>query len=149
MNRFTSALRALVAASLVAPLGLLAATPKTAPAPVAAAAAPAPSSLPQPPEIAARNYLVMDMTSNQILAQKDIDAPVEQASLTKLMTAYLVFDALRTKKITLTQTFPVSVRAWKMPGSRMFIDPKMQVPVDDLIKGMIVQSGNDAAMALA
>ncbi|QDL39392.1 D-alanyl-D-alanine carboxypeptidase family protein [Rhodoferax sediminis] len=149
MNRFTSALRALVAASLVAPLGLLAATPKTAPVPAAAAVAPEPSSLPQPPEIAARNYLVMDMTSNQILAQKDIDAPVEQASLTKLMTAYLVFDALRTKKITLTQTFPVSVRAWKMPGSRMFIDPKMQVPVDDLIKGMIVQSGNDAAMALA
>lgn len=153
MNRFTSALRALVSASLLAPLALLAAAPKSAPkaapAPVAAAVATAPSWLPQPPEVAARTYLVMDMTSNQILAQKDIDAPVEQASLTKLMTAYLVFDALRTKKITLTQTFPVSVRAWKMPGSRMFIDPKMQVPVDDLIKGMIVQSGNDAAMALA
>jgi D-alanyl-D-alanine carboxypeptidase (penicillin-binding protein 5/6) len=152
MNRFTSALRALVSASLLAPLILLAAAPKAAVAPPAAAvavAATTPSWFPQPPEVAARTYLVMDMTSNQILAQKDIDAPVEQASLTKLMTAYLVFDALRTKKITLTQTFPVSVRAWKMPGSRMFIDPKMQVPVDDLIKGMIVQSGNDAAMALA
>jgi len=89
------------------------------------------------------------VTANQILAQKDIDTPVEPASLTKLMTAYLVFDALRNKKITLEQTFPVSERAWKMPGSRMFIDPKMQVPVDDLIKGMIVQSGNDATMALA
>src|SRR5574343_441321 len=65
------------------------------------------------------------------------------------MTAYLVFDALRAKKIALDQTLPVSERAWKMPGSRMFIDPKMQVPVEDLIKGMIVQSGNDATVALA
>ena len=65
------------------------------------------------------------------------------------MTQYLVFDALRSKKIDLKQTLPVSQRAWKMPGSRMFIDPSMQVPVDDLIKGMIVQSGNDATMALA
>jgi D-alanyl-D-alanine carboxypeptidase (penicillin-binding protein 5/6) len=65
------------------------------------------------------------------------------------MSAYLVFDALKAGKITLQQTMPVSERAWKMPGSRMFIDPKMQVPVEDLIKGMIVQSGNDATMALA
>lgn len=104
---------------------------------------------PQPPEIAARNYLLVDVTANQVLGAKDIDAPIEQASLTKLMTGYLVFDALRAKKITLEQRLPVSERAWKMPGSRMFIDPKMQVPVDDLIKGMIVQSGNDATMALA
>ena len=104
---------------------------------------------PQPPEIAARNYLLVDVTAGQVLASKDIDAPVEQASLTKLMTGYLVFDALRAKKITLEQKLPVSERAWKMPGSRMFIDPKMQVPVDDLLKGMIVQSGNDATMALA
>ena len=104
---------------------------------------------PQPPEIAARSYLVFDVTSNQMLAEKDVDSPVEQASLTKLMTAYLVFDALRSKKIDLKQTLPVSERAWKMPGSRMFIDPKMMVPVEDLIKGMIVQSGNDATMALA
>jgi len=104
---------------------------------------------PQPPEIAARSYLLLDVTANQILAAKDIDTPVEPASLTKLMTAYLVFDALRTQKISLQQTLPVSERAWKMPGSRMFIDPKMQVPVEDLIKGMIVQSGNDATMALA
>ena len=104
---------------------------------------------PQEPEIAARSYLLLDVTANQILAAKDIDSPVEPASLTKLMTEYLVFDALKSKKITLTQTFGVSQRAWKMPGSRMFIDPKMQVPVEDLIKGMIVQSGNDATMALA
>ncbi len=104
---------------------------------------------PQPPEIAAKAYLLMDVTAGQVLAAKDPDAPVEPASLTKLMTAYLVFDALKSKKISLTQTLPVSQRAWKMPGSRMFIDPKMQVPVEDLIKGMIVQSGNDATMALA
>jgi D-alanyl-D-alanine carboxypeptidase (penicillin-binding protein 5/6) len=102
-----------------------------------------------PPEIAARSYLLLDVTANQLLAAKDIDTPVEPASLTKLMTAYLVFDALRSKKLDLKQTLPVSERAWKMPGSRMFIDPKMRVPVEDLIKGMIVQSGNDATMALA
>jgi D-alanyl-D-alanine carboxypeptidase (penicillin-binding protein 5/6) len=104
---------------------------------------------PQPPEVAARAYLLLDVSANQILASKDLDMPVEPASLTKLMTAYLVFDALRNKKLDLKQALPVSERAWKMPGSRMFIDPKMQVPVEDLIKGMIVQSGNDATIALA
>ena len=107
------------------------------------------AQMPQAPEVAAKSYLLMDVTANQILGAKNIDAPVEPASLTKLMTAYLVFDALKSKKIDLKQTFPVSVRAWKMPGSRMFIDPAMKVPVEDLIKGMIVQSGNDAVMALA
>ncbi|RYX89548.1 MAG: D-alanyl-D-alanine carboxypeptidase [Comamonadaceae bacterium] len=104
---------------------------------------------PQPPEVAAKSYLLMDVTAGQILASRDIDSPVEPASLTKLMSAYLVFDALKSKKISLEQTMPVSERAWKMPGSRMFIDPKMMVPVEDLVKGMIVQSGNDATMALA
>jgi D-alanyl-D-alanine carboxypeptidase (penicillin-binding protein 5/6) len=107
------------------------------------------AQMPQPPEVAARSYIVLDITANQILAAKDIDMAVEPASLTKLMSAYLVFDALKTRKIDLKQTFPVSERAWKMPGSRMFIDPKMNVPVEDLIQGMIVQSGNDATMALA
>ena len=107
------------------------------------------AQVPQPPEIAAKSYLLLDITSGQMLASKDIDSPVEQASLTKLMTAYLVFDALKAKKIELQQTFGVSTRAWKMPGSRMFIDPKMKVPVEDLIKGMVVQSGNDATVALA
>jgi len=136
MNRPVPALRALAAAIAIVPAVLFAQTPQG-------------SQVPQPPEIAARNYLLVDVTAGQVLAAKDIDAPIEPASLTKLMTQYLVFDALRAKKITLEQKLPVSVRAWKMPGSRMFIDPKMQVPVDDLIKGMIVQSGNDATMALA
>jgi len=132
MKSLLPSLRTLVCAVLLAPAALWAQV-----------------QAPQPPEIAARNYLLLDVTAGQVLAAKDIDAPVEQASLTKLMTGYLVFDALRAKKITLDQKLPVSVRAWKMPGSRMFIDPKMQVPVEDLIKGMIVQSGNDATMALA
>lgn len=107
------------------------------------------AQVPQPPEIAARSYLVMDLTADQLLAGRDIDTPVEPGSLTKLMTQYLVFDALRGKKIDLKQALPVSQRAWKTPGSRMFIDPVMQVPVDDLVKGMIVQSANDATVALA
>jgi len=134
MNRFSKALRALVLAA-IAPLYL--------------AAAQAQAQAPAPPEVAARSYLLLDLTANQVLAQKEIDMPVEPASLTKLMSAYLVFDALKARKITLSQALPVSERASKMPGSRMFIDPKMQVPVEDLIKGMIVQSGNDATMALA
>lgn len=107
------------------------------------------AQMPQPPDMAVKAYLLMDVTANQVLAAKDPDMAVEPASLTKLMTAYLVFDALKSKKISLKQTLPVSERAWKMPGSKMFIDPKMQVPVEDLIKGMIVQSGNDATVALA
>ncbi len=135
MHRFFTALRG-IAASLT--LGSCLAL-------VSAAHAQAP----QPPEIAARSYLLLDVTANQILAAKEVDTPIEPASLTKLMTEYLVFDALKSKKIDLKQTFSVSERAWKMPGSRMFIDPKMKVPVEDLIKGMVVQSGNDATMALA
>jgi serine-type D-Ala-D-Ala carboxypeptidase (penicillin-binding protein 5/6) len=107
------------------------------------------AQVPQPPEIAARSYLLMDVTANQLLAARDVDSPVEPGSLTKLMTQYLVFDALRARKIGLQQTLPVSARALKMPGARMFLDPRMQVTVDDLIKGMIVQSGNDATVALA
>jgi serine-type D-Ala-D-Ala carboxypeptidase (penicillin-binding protein 5/6) len=107
------------------------------------------AQMPQAPQVAAKAYLLLDITANQVLASKDPDTTVEPASLTKLMTAYLVFDALKSRKIDLKQSFPVSERAWKMPGSRMFIDPKMKVPVEDLIKGMIVQSGNDATMALA
>lgn len=107
------------------------------------------AQMPQPPEVAVKAYLLMDVTANQVLAAKDPDMAVEPASLTKLMTAYLVFDALKSRKLDLTQTLPVSERAWKMPGSRMFIDPRMNVPVEDLVKGMIVQSGNDAVVALA
>jgi D-alanyl-D-alanine carboxypeptidase (penicillin-binding protein 5/6) len=107
------------------------------------------AQMPEAPEMAVKAYLLMDVTANQVLAAKDPDMAVEPASLTKLMTAYLVFDALKNRKIDIKQALPVSERAWKMPGSRMFIDPKMKVPVEDLLKGMIVQSGNDATVALA
>jgi D-alanyl-D-alanine carboxypeptidase (penicillin-binding protein 5/6) len=106
----------------------------------------------QPPEVAARNYLLIDLNSDQVLAEREADKPTDPASLTKLMTAYLVFNALKDKKITLEQTLPVSVRAWgerKGGGSLMFIDPKMTPKVDELLRGMIAVSGNDAAVALA
>ncbi len=107
---------------------------------------------PQPPEVAARQYLLIDLASNQVLAERDADAQADPASLTKLMTAYLVFNAVRDKKLGLDQTLPVSERAWserKGGGSLMFIDPKMTPKVDELLRGMIVQSGNDASVALA
>lgn len=105
--------------------------------------------LPQPPGIDATAYLLMDVTSGQILAESNSNALVEPASLTKLMTAYLVFDALQKNRLSLDQTLTVSERAYKMEGSRMFIDKNTQVRVEDLIKGMIVQSGNDATVVLA
>jgi D-alanyl-D-alanine carboxypeptidase (penicillin-binding protein 5/6) len=107
---------------------------------------------PQPPEVAAKNYLVIDLTSDKVLAQRDADAPAEPASLTKLMTAYLVFSAIRDKKLSLEQTLPVSLRAWaerRGGGSLMFIDTTMTPKVDELLRGMIVQSGNDASVVLA
>ena len=107
---------------------------------------------PQPPEIAAKSYLLIDINSDQVLAERAPDVQADPASLTKLMTAWLVFDALKAKKLTLEQTLPVSLRAWserKGGGSLMFIDPKMTPKVDELLRGMIAVSGNDAAVALA
>ena len=106
----------------------------------------------QPPEIAARQYILMDLTTGQTLAERDADAPTDPASLTKLMTAYIVFGALRDKKLTLEQPVAVSVRAWnerKGDPSLMFIDTTMRPTVEELLHGMIVQSGNDASVALA
>ncbi len=107
---------------------------------------------PQPPEVAAKHFLVLDMTSNQTLAERDADAPADPASLTKLMSLYVVFNAIHDKKLTLEQKLPVSKRAWderKAGGSLMFIDTTMTPTVDELLKGEIVQSGNDAAVVLA
>ena len=106
----------------------------------------------QPPEIAARQYILLDLTTGQTLAERDADTPTDPASLTKLMTAYLVFGALRDKKLTLEQPVAVSVRAWnerKGDPSLMFIDTTMRPSVDELLHGMVVQSGNDASVALA
>ncbi len=107
------------------------------------------AELPTPPSIAAKAWLLMDTQSGQLLASLAPDERVEPASLTKLMTAYVVFGALRDKKLALTQTVPVSERAVRAVGSRMFIDPKRPVIAEDLIRGMIIQSGNDACIALA
>lgn len=110
------------------------------------------AQLPQPPEIAARQYLLVDLNSKQVLAERDADAQAEPASLTKLMTAYLVFNAIKDGKLALEQTLPVSERAWaqrKGGGSLMFIDTTMSPKVSELLRGLIVQSGNDAAVALA
>ena len=104
---------------------------------------------PQPPQVTGRAWMVVDVSSGQILAAEKPDERFEPASLTKLMTAYLVFAALKEKKLVLEQQVKVSERAWRAPGSRMFIEPKTPVTVDELIRGMIVQSGNDACIALA
>jgi serine-type D-Ala-D-Ala carboxypeptidase (penicillin-binding protein 5/6) len=104
---------------------------------------------PQPPTVAAKSWVLMDYRSGQMLASYNPDERVEPASLTKLMTAYLTFAALRQKTLTLNQTVPVSKKAWKTGGSRMFIDPKTPVTVEELLHGMIIQSGNDACVALA
>ncbi len=107
-------------------------------------------SLP-PPTIAARSWLLLDATSGQVLASQDPEMRVEPASLTKIMTAYLAFSAVRDKKLDLNQLVTVSTNAWKVDGdsSKMFIEPSMPVRVQDLLYGLIVQSGNDAAVALA
>jgi len=107
------------------------------------------AAAPPPPRIAGRAWIVGDLTSGQVLVAEKADERMEPASLTKLMTAYLVFSALRDKKLALEQQVPVSAHAWRAPGSRMFIDPRKPVTVDELIKGMEVQSGNDACIALA
>jgi D-alanyl-D-alanine carboxypeptidase (penicillin-binding protein 5/6) len=104
---------------------------------------------PQPPSVVGRAWIVADLSSNQILAAEKPDERMEPASLTKLMTAYLVFAALKEKKITLNQQVPVSPAARRAPGSRMFIEPGRPVTVEELIQGMVVQSGNDACIALA
>jgi D-alanyl-D-alanine carboxypeptidase (penicillin-binding protein 5/6) len=105
--------------------------------------------VPSMPAIAAKSYLLLDFNSGQLLASHNAQERVEPASLTKLMTAYLVFAALKQKTLRPEQIVPVSVRALHVDGSRMFIEPHKPVTVDELIRGMIVHSGNDACIALA
>jgi D-alanyl-D-alanine carboxypeptidase (penicillin-binding protein 5/6) len=112
---------------------------------VSLAQAPAPA----PPAIAAQSWTLVDVQSGQVIAMHAAGERRDPASLTKLMTAYLVFAALRQKAITPSQMVNVSERAWRAEGSRMFIEPRRSVSVDELVHGMIVQSGNDASIALA
>jgi D-alanyl-D-alanine carboxypeptidase (penicillin-binding protein 5/6) len=114
-----------------------------------AAAAPAAPADPAAPSVAAEAYVLTDLSSNQALAARNADQRRDPASLTKLMTAYIVFGALRAKTIFPAQMVNVSQRAWRAEGSRMFIEPRKSVTVDELMRGMIVQSGNDASIALA
>ena len=104
-----------------------------------------------PPTIAAKSWLLLDATSGQIIASQDPNARIEPASLTKIMTAYVTFGALRDKKIDLKQMVNVSTKAWKVDSSssKMFIDPATPVKINDLLYGLMVQSGNDAAVALS
>ncbi len=105
--------------------------------------------MPTPPALAAKSWLLLELESGQELASQAPDERIEPASLTKLMTAYLTFAALKQGTIKLDQMVTVSENAWKSQGSRMFIQVDTQVEIEDLIKGMIVQSGNDACVALA
>ena len=105
--------------------------------------------MPTPPALAAKSWMLIESASGQELASQAPDERLEPASLTKLMTAYLTFSALRQGAIKLDQLVPVSEKAWKTQGSRMFIQVNTQVRIEDLIKGMIVQSGNDACVALS
>ncbi len=107
------------------------------------------AAAPTPPSVEARAWLLADLSSGQVLASAQADQKYEPASLTKLMTAYVVFSALRDKNITREQQVNVSERAWKAKGSRMFIEPRKAVTINELIHGMVTQSGNDASIALA
>jgi len=105
--------------------------------------------VPQPPQINASSYILMDFNTGTVLAEREIDSRVEPASLTKLMTAYVIFKAIEEEQMGLNELVLVSERAWRTEGSRMFIEVGDQVRVDDLLRGMIIQSGNDASVALA
>lgn len=102
-----------------------------------------------PPSLAVKSYLLKDFNSGNVIASHKKNERVEPASLTKVMTAYVTFDAIKRGQLKLDQLLPVSEAAWKIEGSKMFIDPKVPVPVDDLLHGLIIQSGNDAAVTLA
>jgi D-alanyl-D-alanine carboxypeptidase (penicillin-binding protein 5/6) len=108
-----------------------------------------PMPVPAPPTLGARSYILTDFYSEDVLVEENADERVEPASITKVMTSYVVFSELSQGNITLEDMVPVSEVAWKTGGSRMFIDPSMQVSVEDLLRGVIVQSGNDASVALA
>jgi len=105
--------------------------------------------VPAAPQLGADSYILMDFNSLAVLVEKDADARSEPASITKLMTSYVVFKELTAGHISLEEPVTVSERAWRTQGSRMFIEPSMKPTVEQLIKGMIVQSGNDASVALA
>ncbi len=115
----------------------------------AASAWAAAKPIPNPPSIDATSYFLVDYDSGQVLAEKDPDKKVEPASITKLMTAYLVFKAIEAGDLSLEEEVLISEKAWRKKGSKMFVEVGKEVPVQDLLRGLIIQSGNDASVALA
>ena len=105
--------------------------------------------IPKPPSTGAKSFIIQDYGSGNILAEENSDVSVDPASITKLMTAYTVFNELQSGNISLDDIVTISEKAWRTPGSRMFVEVGKQVAVEDLLQGMIVQSGNDATVALA
>ncbi len=109
----------------------------------------APLPVPAPPQLGAKSWLLQDMHSGRVLAEHGIDDPVEPASITKIMTVYAVLHEIRAGNLALTDPVSISEKAWRMEGSRTFIEVGKQVDVETLLKGVIIQSGNDASVALA
>jgi D-alanyl-D-alanine carboxypeptidase (penicillin-binding protein 5/6) len=144
-------LRSLLSACLLLTCAAAAAAPVPVPVPATAAASAAASAapIPTPPALDARAYILVDYQSARVLAQSHADERAEPASLTKLMTAYVVFKALAENRLKVTDMVTISEHAWRAEGSRTFVQVGTQIPADILIKGMIVQSGNDATIALA
>ncbi|RDH81728.1 MAG: serine-type D-Ala-D-Ala carboxypeptidase [endosymbiont of Galathealinum brachiosum] len=105
--------------------------------------------VPSPPKLAAKSFLLVDFNSGRILAEKNINKKVEPASITKLMTAYVIYKEIESGRLTLEEDVTISKKAWKMKGSKMFIEVGKKVSVENLLKGLIIQSGNDATVALA
>jgi D-alanyl-D-alanine carboxypeptidase (penicillin-binding protein 5/6) len=109
----------------------------------------APKPIPEPPALNADSYFLMDFNSSRVLAEKNPDKHVEPASITKLMTAYLVDKAISDGDLAADELVTISEKAWRMKGSKMFVEVGKQIPVEELLKGLIIQSGNDASVALA
>lgn len=107
------------------------------------------AAIPAPPMISGTSHILLDINSGVVLSESNIDEQVEPASLTKMMTTYVVYSELAQGRMSFTDKVRVSKKAWKMPGSRMFIEVDKWVTVEDLVKGMVIQSGNDASVALA
>jgi serine-type D-Ala-D-Ala carboxypeptidase (penicillin-binding protein 5/6) len=112
-------------------------------------AASAAMPVPAPPEVAAKNYLLVDFASGKVLAEKNADEKIEPASITKLMTAHIVYKEMEAGRLTMDDMVTISEKAWRMGGSRMYVDVNTKVSVRELLKGLIIQSGNDASVALA
>ncbi len=105
--------------------------------------------IPAPPDVAAKNYFVVDFASGKVLAEKKPDAQVEPASITKIMTAYVIYKEMEAGRLAMDDIVDISEKAWRMGGSRMYLEVNTRVPVSELLKGLVIQSGNDASVALA